>query len=154
MIHKWEQKNNIDRKRTDFSAELSEEQIARLIAEVEEKEMLPAPRHLKEDVFGRITRQKKVEREKKLLSYRTQVLVTVAASLAVLILLPAEGRSFARYQKLQEQAAKFREEAMDSSWDRYVKQEERKWQKQEYSVETIIQDLLQQGGLSDEEKEK
>lgn len=154
MIHNQEQKNNIDRKRTDFSAGLGEEQIARLIAEVEEKEMLSAPRHLKENVFERIARQKKVEREKKLLSYRTQVLVTVAASLAVLILLPAEGRGFARYQKLQEQAAKFREEAAESSWNRYVKQEERKWQKQEYSVETIIDNLLQQGGLSDEEKEK
>lgn len=155
MIHSWEQKNRKNRMQANFSAELSDEQIAQMIAEVEAKEMLPAPRHLKANVLEKVARQKKAERERRLLSYRTQVLVTVAASLAVLILLPAQGQGSGRYQELQRQAYQLREEAADSSWERYQRQEEQKWQSDESdSLQNVIEKILKQGGSNDEEKEE
>lgn len=155
MIHSWEQKNTKSRMQANFSAELSDEQIAKLIAEVEAQEMLPAPRHLKANVLEKVARQKKAERERRLLSYRTQVLVTVAASLAVLILLPAQGQGSGRYQELRRQAYQLREEAADSNWERYQRQEEQKWQNDESdSLQNVIEKILKQGGSNDEEKEE
>ena len=155
MIHSWEQKNRKNRMQANFSAELSDEQIAQMIAEVEAKEILPAPRHLKANVLEKAARQKKAERERRLLSYRTQVLVTVAASLAVLILLPAQGQGSGRYQELQRQAYQLREEAADSSWERYQRLEEQKWQSDESdSLQNVIEKILKQGGSNDEEKEE
>ncbi len=155
MIHSWEQKNRKNRMQANFSAELSDEQIAQMIAEVEAKEILPAPRHLKANVLEKAARQKKAERERRLLSYRAQVLVTVAASLAVLILLPAQGQGSGRYQELQRQAYQLREEAADSSWERYQRQEEQKWQSDESdSLQNVIEKILKQGGSNDEEKEE
>ena len=155
MIHSWEQKNRKNRMQANFSAELSDEQIAQMIAEVEAKEILPAPRHLKANVLEKAARQKKAERERRLLSYRTQVLVTVAASLAVLILLPAQGQGSGRYQELQRQAYQLREEAADSSWERYQRQEEQQWQSDESdSLQNVIEKILKQGGSNDEEKEE
>lgn len=155
MIHSWEQKNRKNRMQANFSTELSDEQIAQMIAEVEAKEILPAPRHLKANVLEKAARQKKAERERRLLSYRTQVLVTVAASLAVLILLPAQGQGSGRYQELQRQAYQLREEAADSSWERYQRQEEQKWQSDESdSLQNVIEKILKQGGSNDEEKEE
>lgn len=155
MIHSWEQKNKKNRMQANFSAELSDEQIAQMIAEVEAKEILPAPRHLKANVLEKAARQKKAERERRLLSYRAQVLVTVAASLAVLILLPAQGQGSGRYQELQRQAYQLREEAADSSWERYQRQEEQKWQSDESdSLQNVIEKILKQGGSNDEEKEE
>lgn len=155
MIHRWEQKNRKNRMQANFSAELSDEQIAQMIAEVEAKEILPAPRHLKANVLEKAARQKKAERERRLLSYRAQVLVTVAASLAVLILLPAQGQGSGRYQELQRQAYQLREEAADSSWERYQRQEEQKWQSDESdSLQNVIEKILKQGGSNDEEKEE
>lgn len=152
MIHSFEEKEQSSMEQTDFSVPMSDEQIARLIAEVEGKEMLPAPVHLKENVLGRVRRQKRVEREKKLFSYRVQVLVTVAAALTVLLLIPSGKQQTVVQEKTLEQMAQIRQENRENDWEKYQKQEERKWEnKEKYTIENMIAALLEKGGLSDEE---
>ena len=151
MIHSFEEKEQSSMEQTDFSVPMSDEQIARLIAEVEGQEMLPAPVHLKENVFGRVRRQKRVEREKKLFSYRAQVLVTVAAALTVLILIPSVKQQNVVHEQTLEQMAQIRQENRENDWQKYQKQEERKWEnKEKYTIENMIAALLEKGGLSDE----
>ena len=151
MIHSFEEKEQSSMEQTDFSVPMSDEQIARLIAEVEGKEMLPAPVHLKENVLGRVRRQKRVEREKKLFSYRVQVLVTVAAALTVLLLIPSGKQQNVVQGKTLEQMAQRRQENRENDWQKYQKQEERKWEnKEKYTIENMIAALLEKGGLSDE----
>lgn len=151
MIHSFEEKEQSSMEQTDFSVPMSDEQIARLIAEVEGKEMLPAPVHLKENVLGRVRRQKLVEREKKLFSYRVQVLVTVAAALTVLLLIPSGKQQTVVQEKTLEQMAQIRQENRENDWQKYQKQEERKWEnKEKYTIENMIAALLEKGGLSDE----
>lgn len=151
MIHSFEEKEQSSMEQTDFSVPMSDEQIARLIAEVEGKEMLPAPVHLKENVLGRVRRQKRVEREKKLFSYRVQVLVTVAAALTVLLLIPSGKQQTVVQEKTLEQMAQIRQENRENDWQKYQKQEERKWEnKEKYTIENMIAALLEKGGLSDE----
>ncbi len=151
MIHSFEEKEQSSMEQTDFSVPMSDEQIARLIAEVEGKEMLPAPVHLKENVLGRVRRQKRVEREKKLFSYRVQVLVTVAAALTVLLLIPSGKQQNVVQGKTLEQMAQIRQENRENDWQKYQKQEERKWEnKEKYTIENMIAALLEKGGLSDE----
>lgn len=155
MIHNLEEKEQNSMEQTDFSYPLSEEQIARLMAEVEETQMLHAPAHLKENVFGKVRRLKRVEREKRLFSYRVQVLVTVAASLTALLLIPSAKQQNVVQKKTLEQIAQTRQENVESDWEKYQKQEERKWEnKDKYHIENMIAALLEKGGLSDEEKEK
>lgn len=151
MIHSFEEKEQSSMEQTDFSVPMSDEQIARLIAEVEGQEMLPAPVHLKENVLGRVRRQKRVEREKKLFSYRVQVLVTVAAALTVLLLIPSGKQQTVVQEKTLEQMAQIRQENRENDWQKYQKQEERKWEnKEKYTIENMIAALLEKGGLSDE----
>lgn len=151
MIHSFEEKEQSSMEQTDFSVPMSDEQIARLIAEVEGKEMLAAPVHLKENVLGRVRRQKRVEREKKLFSYRVQVLVTVAAALTVLLLIPSGKQQTVVQEKTLEQMAQIRQENRENDWQKYQKQEERKWEnKEKYTIENMIAALLEKGGLSDE----
>lgn len=155
MIHSFEEKEQSSMEQTDFSVPMSDEQIARLIAEVEGKEMLPAPVHLKENVLGRVRRQKRVEREKKLFSYRVQVLVTVAAALTVLLLIPSGKQQNVVQKQTLEQLAQTRQENVESDWEKYQKQEERKWEnKDKYHIEHIIATLLEKGGQNHEEEEK
>ena len=152
MIHSFEERKQNSMEQTDFSVPLSDEQIARLIAEVEEQEMLPAPAHLKENVLGKVRRQKRVEREKRLFSYRAQVLVTVAAALTVLILIPSAKQQSVVHEQTLEQMAQIRQESRENDWEKYQKQEERKWEnKEKYTIENMITTLLEKGGLSDEE---
>lgn len=155
MIHNLEEKEQNSMEQTDFSHPLSEEQIARLIAEVEETQMLHAPAHLKENVFGKVRRQKRVEQEKRLFSYRAQVLVTVAAALTALILIPSGRQQNVVQKQTLEQLAQARQENVESDWEKYQKQEERKWEnKDKYHIEHIIATLLEKGGQNHEEEEK
>ena len=122
MIHSLEERKQNSMEQTDFSVPLSDEQIARLIAEVEEQEMLPAPAHLKENVLGKVRRQKRVEREKRLFSYRAQVLVTVAAALTVLILIPSAKQQSVVPKQTLEQMEQIRQEDRENDWQKYQKQ--------------------------------
>lgn len=121
----------------------SEEELLRFIGQVEERELIHAPGHLKEDVFRRIDRQRKQERNRRLFSYRVQVLAGMAAALMLLLLLPAERQAtsdrtgfatiipFLRGEETTgadewEQAALERKQDIDRVWERYQKQQERK----------------------------
>lgn len=92
MIHNMmEERKKSNRRDVSLPAPLTEEELARLIAEVEERELLHAPGHLKENIFSQIQAGKRRERERALFSYRAKVLVGMAAALAVLFLVPVDG---------------------------------------------------------------
>lgn len=121
----------------------TEEELLRLIGQVEERELIHAPGHLKEDVFRRIDRQRRQERNRRLFSYRVKVLAGMAAALTVLLLIPAERQTmpdsprfafaipFLRGEETPvedewEQAAIERKQDIDRVWERYQRKQERK----------------------------
>ncbi len=121
----------------------TEEELLQFIGQVEERELIHAPGHLKEDVFRRIDRQRKQERNRRLISYRVKVLAGMAAALTVLLLIPAERQAtpdrprhtftipFLQGEEMSgvdewEQAALEREQDIDRVWERFQKQQERK----------------------------
>lgn len=91
------------RQDSGFSGYLSDEELYELIGYVEEKEMLHAPAHLKDNVMTQIRRKRKIAGKKRMFAYRAKVLVAMAAALAVLILMPdgaarSTGQMFAKQQ--------------------------------------------------------
>lgn len=121
----------------------TEEELLRFIEQVEERELIHAPGHLKEDVFRRIDRQRKQERNRRLISYRVKVLAGMAAALTVLLLIPAERQATPERPRLAfeipflrgeettgvdewEQTALERQQDIDREWERFQKQQERK----------------------------
>ncbi|MCM1266573.1 MAG: hypothetical protein NC302_01600 [Bacteroidales bacterium] len=122
---------------------MTEEELLRLIGEVEEHGLIRAPGHLKEDVFCRIDRQKERERDKALFSYRVKVLAGMAAALTVLLLTPLEQETAAERPRTAfeirlpwqeemtaeeewEQTALLQEREIDRAWEHYKRQQERK----------------------------
>lgn len=92
MIHNiMEEREKRYRQGSPPPVPFTEEELARLIEQVEEREFIHAPAHLKENVFRRIDRRKKAAKNRQLFSYRVKVLVGMAAALAVLFLVPADG---------------------------------------------------------------
>lgn len=125
------------------AADFTDEELLRLIEQVEERELIHAPRHLKEDVFQRIDRETKRECSRRLIFYRVQVLAGMAAALTVLLLLPIEGQNASERERPAfvnhiwqgdeeaaidewEQAVLAREQEIDRQWERYRKKQERK----------------------------
>lgn len=114
----------------DFSGCLSEEALMELISQVESKEMLHAPVHLKENVLTQIRKDRKAGRQRQMFIYRAKVLIAMAASLTVLILMPAGGEEDAAHTFLQnqtaevsmEQAAMKRQKDIDDKWERYMEE--------------------------------
>lgn len=149
MIHNILEEREKRNKQDAFSADaFTDEELLRLIEQVEERELIHAPGHLKEDVFQRIDRQKERERSRRLISYRVQVLAGMAAALMVLLLLPIEGQNAP--EKVQtsvinllqgnevspedkwEQSVLEREQEIDRKWERYRKKQERKEAGEQY----------------------
>ncbi len=149
MIHNILEEREKRNKQDAFSADaFTDEELFRLIEQVEERELIHAPGHLKEDVFQRIDRQKERERSRRLISYRVQVLAGMAAALMVLLLLPIEGQNAP--EKVQtsvinllqgnevspedkwEQSVLEREQEIDRKWERYRKKQERKEAGEQY----------------------
>lgn len=144
MIHNILEEREKRKKQDAFSADaFTDEELLRLIEQVEERELIHAPGHLKEDVFQRIDRQKERERSRRVISYRVQVLAGMAAALTVLLLLPIEGSNVPErpqtsvvycllrgsetpVQDEWEQEALAREQEIDRAWERYRKKQERK----------------------------
>ena len=92
MIHNMmEERKKLNRSDVSLPAPLTEEELARLIETVEEREILHAPGHLRANIFSQIQEGKRRERRRALFSYRAQVLVGMAAALAVLFLVPVDG---------------------------------------------------------------
>lgn len=92
MIHNMtEERKKQNRYDASLPAPLTEEELMRLIETVEERELLHAPGHLRENIFSHIQEGKRKERQRALFSYRAKVLVGMAAALAVLFLVPVDG---------------------------------------------------------------
>lgn len=150
MIHNIIAEREKRNKQDAFPADaFNDEELLRLIELVEERELIRASRHLKEDVFQRIDREKKRERSRKLIFYRVQVLAGMAAALTVLLFLPIEGQNASErerpafvnhfWQKDEEtandeweQAVLAREQEIDRQWERYRKKQERKEAGEQY----------------------
>lgn len=144
MIHNITVEREKRKKQDAFPADaFTEEELLRLIEQVEEREMIHAPMHLKGDVFQRIGRERERERNRRLFSYRVKVLAGMAAALTVLLLLPIEGRNVSERPKESfvnellrggekseedtlEQASLARGQEIDRAWERYRKKQERK----------------------------
>ena len=91
MIYQIEDEKKKIRHRSsdDFSGGLSEEELLKLIEEVETGEMIHAPVHLKSNVLTQIRKERDGNRKRQLFVYRAKVLIAMAAALMVLILMPA-----------------------------------------------------------------
>ena len=116
---------------SDFSGYLSEEALAKLIEQVETKEMLHAPSHLKENVLKHVRQDKRSAKNRQLFVYRAKVLVAMAAALTLLILMPedrmeSEGSISVEQQvdESLEQMAIRRQEDIDANWEKYLKERE------------------------------
>lgn len=144
MIHNISEEREKRNKQETFpETAITDEELLRLIKQVEERELIHAPGHLKEDVFQRIGRQRERERNRRLISYRVKVLAGMAAALTVLLLLPIEGQNAPESPRSSvvnrllrgnemsvedewEQEALLREQEIDRVWERYQKKQERK----------------------------
>lgn len=126
-----EKKNLIRRRDSGFSGYLSDEELLELIGSVEEKEMLHAPVHLKDNVIAQVRRERHNAKKRQVFAYRVKVLVAMAAALAVLILMPVDqaegaGQVFVRQQADEslERMALERRRDIDADWERYLKDRE------------------------------
>lgn len=144
MIHNLLEEREKRKKQEAFPADaFTDEELLRLIKQVEERELIHAPGHLKEDVFQRIDREWERERNRRLFSYRVKVLAGMAAALTVLLLLPIEGQNVPESPEYSivdrllredgtsaadewEQEVLAREQEIDRAWERYRKKQERK----------------------------
>lgn len=114
----------------DFSGYLSEEALMELIDQVENKEMLHAPVHLKENVLTQVRKERKAGRKRQVFVYRAKVLIAMAAALTVLILMPTGNGEDAEHTFLQnltaevsmEQAAMERQKDIDDKWEQYMEE--------------------------------
>ena len=135
MIHNMmEERKKSNRRDVSLPAPLTEEELARLIAEVEERELLHAPGHLKGNIFSQIQAGKRRDRERALFSYRAKVLVGMAAALAVLFLVPVDGTGTSRMPQSGISGSVYDEEAQyDDEWERDILERqqdiERTWER-------------------------
>ncbi len=159
MIHNIEERQKPHERRFPASGRLGEEELARLIAQVEEREMLHAPVHVKENVFRQVRRQRRAAQRLQLFSYRAKVLVGMAAALAVLFLVPVGERetqeplrsgAFERiFRQEQEDVDEIQQGALDRqrqielTWQRYQEAQAREDAREEYftGIESKFQDL-------------
>lgn len=148
MIHNIEEKQKLYERRSPVSSMLNEEELAQLIAQVEERELLHAPAHLKENVFLQVERQKRTKQKLQLFTYRTKVLVGMAAALAVLFVVPVgEGETGKPSQSgifdqilWQEQEdvdeiereAFARQQKIERTWQKYQEEQERETARENY----------------------
>lgn len=128
-----------------FSGCLTEEELKKLIEQVETNEMLHAPVHTKGNVFAEIRARKRAARKRQVFIYRAKVLVAMAAALAVLILMPGQNTPNVQEIPVQEQTedeslermALRRQKNREDDWERYVEM-----QKQN-GVRGFIEDINQ-----------
>lgn len=127
-----DEKKNLNRRQdSGFFGYLSDEELLELIDNVEGKEMLHAPGHLKGNIMAKIRHDRHSARQRQVFMYRAKVLTAMAAALAVLILMPVdrtegEGRIFIRQQAdvSLEQMELERQRDIDASWERYLRNRE------------------------------
>lgn len=159
MIHNiMEEREKRYRREGPLPVSFTEEELARLIEHVEERELIHAPGHLKENVFLQIDRQRRTAKKRQLFSYRAKVLVGMAAALTVLFLVPADGAETADTPQNSilssllpetetggvdawEQEALDRQQDIDKTWERYRKGQERVEARKQYLQD--VRDKLQ-----------
>ena len=127
-----DEKKYLSRRRDDgLSGYLSDEALSELIDSVEEKEILRAPAHLKENVIAQIRHDRYNAKKRQVFVYRVKVLAAMAAALAVLILMPVDGTEDAggmfagpqAYESLEQMALEHQRD-IDADWERYLKERE------------------------------
>ena len=143
MIHNiMEERKKRSGREGPLPVSFTDEELIRLIEQVEEQELIHAPGHLKENVFLQIDRQRRTAKRRQLFSYRAKVLVGMAAALTVLFLVPADGAETADSPRNSilssllpetetggvdewEQEAIDRQQDIDKTWERYREDQER-----------------------------
>lgn len=150
MIHNiMEEREKRSGREGPLSVSFTDEELTRLIEQVEERELIHAPGHLKENVFLQIDRQRRTAKKRQLFSYRAKVLVGMAAALTVLFLVPADGAETADSPRNSilssllpeketggvdewEQEAIERQQDIDKTWERYREGQERADARKQY----------------------
>lgn len=136
MIHNiTEEREKLHRHESSAFGPFDDEELARLIGEVEERALIHAPSHLKDNVFSQVSAERQKVKRRQIFSYRAKVLAGMAAALAVLFLVPADGEGTAGMPQtgilanlLQEETAGCdaweedaarRQEDIERTWERY-----------------------------------
>ena len=150
MIHNIrEERKRRYHTQSPLTVPFTEEELTRLIRQVEEQELLHAPKHLREDIFAQIDREKQQRKSWQLFSYRAKVLAGMAAALAVLFLVPADGMKITEKPQdsilsnllpkreteeidAWEQEAAERQRNIDKVWAQYRDKEERAEARKQY----------------------
>lgn len=149
MIHNiTEERKKLNRRDVSLPAPLTEEELARLIGAVEERELLHAPGHLRENVFSQIVAERRQAKKRALFSYRAKVLAGMAAALTVLFLVPVDRAEKADLSQPGFQEAPYEEEMqgvdeweqdiidrqrdIDKTWERYREGQERADARRQY----------------------
>lgn len=148
MIHNIEEERKKQNRREAFLSEpFSDEELMRLISQVEEKALIHAPGGMEDEIFFQLDAQKRRRQKRQIFSYRAKVLVGMAAALAVLFLVPVNDSETAdtlysgivgvvdRDEKARdewEREAFDRQQDIDRKWERYCKGQERAYARKQY----------------------
>ncbi len=141
MIHNIkEEREKRNRRESPLSDSFTDEELLRLIGQVEERSLIHAPGHLKDRVFFQIDEERRKRKKRQLFSYRAKVLVGMAAALAVLFLVPVDKRGtvdaphIGIFDQLHEESGETeeweqelfdRQRDIDRTWERYCRGQER-----------------------------
>ncbi|MDE7246315.1 MAG: hypothetical protein K2N43_00335 [Lachnospiraceae bacterium] len=148
MIHNiGEEREKLNRRESSLSDPFTDEELMRLIGQVEERALIHAPGHLKDTIFFQLDEERQKRKRRQLFSYRAKVLVGMAAALAVLFLVPMDRTETADAPQTGildwmneetegpdawEQEALDRQRDIDRTWERYQKGQERADARKQY----------------------
>ncbi len=150
MIHNiTEEREKRNRRDSSLDYSFTEEELARLIDQVEERALIHAPGHLKDRIFFQLDEERRKRKQRQLFSYRAKVLVGMAAALAVLFLVPADmsgtaetpqgsileslsAETDADGMEEWEREAAARQRDIDEAWERYCREQERADERKQY----------------------
>lgn len=141
MIHNIAEERKKQNRRETFPAEpYSDEELLRLISQVEEKALIHAPVGMKDEIFFQLDEERQKRKRRQLFSYRAKVLVGMAAALAVLFLVPVDKTGtlemphidfFSQLHEEWEEPEAWEQEVLerqrdiDRTWERYTRGQER-----------------------------
>ena len=156
MIHNIaEEREKLNRRESSLSDPFTDEELMRLIGQVEERALIHAPGHLKDTIFFQLDEERQKRKRRQLFSYRAKVLVGMAAALAVLFLVPvvrtgtADAPQTGIFDWLNEetqgkdaweQEVLDRQRDIDRTWERYQKEQERADSRKRY-FESLTEQL-------------
>lgn len=148
MIHNIaDEREKLNRRESSLSEPLTDEELLRLIGQVEERALIHAPGHLKDTIFFQLDEERQKRKKRQLFSYRAKVLVGMAAALAVLFLVPVDKTGTLEtphidildqlHEELEEpeaweQEVLDRKLEIDRTWERYRKGQERAEARRQY----------------------